>query len=636
MESIVPTRTIYEVPPNSSWRWFKYRDLDYNEFRLLDIRPGQPGHDIRCTLRHCKLPDRDIFDEYEAISYTWGSPEDKIVIECSYEGMDGPTYIKVTRNCADAIQRLRYHTGTRVIWIDALCINQEDEVERSQQVLQMRLIYSKAECVVAYLSRRETVSGGHSPVFNLNETEVLDLFHHRYFTRVWIIQEILFARNVLVYYGDMEISWDEMKELYINASPDPQYLNFLAAKFTVFIRDSRNWKLLEVMRATKNYEATDPRDKLIALLSIAKDVDPVMEFLLVDYTVPHLDTLLERLAILYTFRHFSNANIPNAKFGRRQACPRFEYPSPNYEIDELAILFRVCTSRRSRSLMGVLDSTNETHKSYPWSMIRYFQLLQMAGTTLSKGLLLATKPSLYRMGSLTKWLASVPSWLKAIPARISVYIFSSFGLPIQDTIVEVSRPIPLQRICDVMETYYWAITMLPLDEEVKSRHAQDDARIHPETAGSALQSQFRIALIQSDNMPRIYLAPVNTRVGDYLDYLDCIKLAEESLPVVPLKTKWWRTRLVKNWALFLSCYFYYFLLYLLFHFSFSSVSFSFPFIFYPFSSFSFTLLSMSFVLFLFPFPFSAFIIFFFLTHIFFIFYSILGVLYIGNKILLRI
>ncbi|KUJ08711.1 HET-domain-containing protein, partial [Mollisia scopiformis] len=114
--------------------------------RLLKILPGLEHAVIKCELEVVDLESRPRF---EALSYVWGNPNPPNTIECNNQPHS------VTPNLALAIRRLRMPDGTRVVWIDAICVNQEDLNERSQQVQLMREIYSQAWRVVVWLGEDE-------------------------------------------------------------------------------------------------------------------------------------------------------------------------------------------------------------------------------------------------------------------------------------------------------------------------------------------------------------------------------------------------------------------------------------------------------------------------------------------------
>ncbi|KAF0324640.1 hypothetical protein GQ607_008079 [Colletotrichum asianum] len=75
---------------------------------------------------------------FEAISYVWGTHSRNEIVIC-----DGKR-LKITKNLRTALQRVRLPGGTRRLWADSICINQEDPNERGHQVALMGDIYSKA------------------------------------------------------------------------------------------------------------------------------------------------------------------------------------------------------------------------------------------------------------------------------------------------------------------------------------------------------------------------------------------------------------------------------------------------------------------------------------------------------------
>ncbi|PVH97245.1 HET-domain-containing protein, partial [Periconia macrospinosa] len=110
--------------------------------RILDLLPGSGADPIVAELRPMSL---DNLEAYEALSYTWGTPDNAVGIELNgYRLEAGP-------NLFAAMTRFRNPTKTRTLWIDALCINQSSIEERTQQVRLMTLIYSKAAKVLVWL-----------------------------------------------------------------------------------------------------------------------------------------------------------------------------------------------------------------------------------------------------------------------------------------------------------------------------------------------------------------------------------------------------------------------------------------------------------------------------------------------------
>lgn len=121
---------------------YHYEKLGNEEIRLLVLEAdGQDGR-IRCSLRHVTLSSRP---QFEAVSYTWEGQTADQPVEC-----DGSTLL-VTRNLFAALKRFRRKNTDRILWADAVCINQLDLTERSEQVQLMRHVYSDAEFVLAWL-----------------------------------------------------------------------------------------------------------------------------------------------------------------------------------------------------------------------------------------------------------------------------------------------------------------------------------------------------------------------------------------------------------------------------------------------------------------------------------------------------
>jgi hypothetical protein len=109
----------------------------------VELAPGQYDDPIRLSLRTEKL--NEFVDEYGALYYAWGMD-----VSSRRALVDGYP-IRVTESLNLGLRRLRYWHGPRTLWVDALCINQTDMLERSHQVQQMASIYKAANEVVIWL-----------------------------------------------------------------------------------------------------------------------------------------------------------------------------------------------------------------------------------------------------------------------------------------------------------------------------------------------------------------------------------------------------------------------------------------------------------------------------------------------------
>ncbi|KAI3331688.1 HET-domain-containing protein [Xylariaceae sp. AK1471] len=225
-----------KVPPRNfqfqELQAYKYRPLrDPNAYvRLVYLTPcrckavldGKPA--IRCELMTHAVTQTP---PYVALSYTWGDALLRRPI------LIGTRLFYITENLAVALEHLQENEKTLVLWIDSLCINQNDEVEKSAQVNRMGKIFKSASIVVAWLGPSENesdlalrklqeayekfwsqnVSFTHwIEHISLNESleafpkdPIIDLVSRAWFKRVWVMQEVVINREALFVVGKADI-----------------------------------------------------------------------------------------------------------------------------------------------------------------------------------------------------------------------------------------------------------------------------------------------------------------------------------------------------------------------------------------------------------------------------------------------
>ena len=135
---------------------YTYRPLPDGYIRLLRL---SPHHDDRDGPNLCELFDHSLLDSgtgtrpYETLSYVWGPPGRPSVVHVSdsYSDDHSSYLLPVTENLHNALCRLRDRSLARMIWVDAICINQEDPGERERQVQLMAMIYARSLRVVVWL-----------------------------------------------------------------------------------------------------------------------------------------------------------------------------------------------------------------------------------------------------------------------------------------------------------------------------------------------------------------------------------------------------------------------------------------------------------------------------------------------------
>ena len=316
-----------------------------DHIRLLFLRPGEPGDIILCDF--LILPLSHPSAKYEALSYYWGiEPADcEIKIrDLDSEKGKGKSRMKMSRelvkrvlgksfyirpNLHTALTQLRSNKRDIVLWVDALCINQDDEKEKTMQVQKMARIYSRARRVLVWLG--PSVSALESSRKKCEEAvdfikEILDLktfdakvedeesppkwaalvelMRCDWFRRRWVVQELALASDATLHYNDKEINWkdfadavamfatrfDAIKQLFLHSSEFDHNIEYLgdvqalgaASLIDVtanhFRRSSEAVDDLERLSSLEalvsrllKFEASDPRDTVYGLLSICKE-----------------------------------------------------------------------------------------------------------------------------------------------------------------------------------------------------------------------------------------------------------------------------------------------------------------------------------------------------------------------------
>ncbi|KAK6864066.1 heterokaryon incompatibility protein-domain-containing protein, partial [Apiospora arundinis] len=169
---------------------------------------------------------------YEALSYVWGSPDDPKTISVSSTRKGSERRISVTRNLFIALINMRLRTIRRVLWVDAICTNQNDMSEKGRQVSLMGKIYSHAKAVTVWLGPEEddsaaafalirdlgrherNITGTFSGPIKWGERDlqaVYLLFARPWFERLRVRQEIYSAKNAMVQCGPDKMAWFTFK-----------------------------------------------------------------------------------------------------------------------------------------------------------------------------------------------------------------------------------------------------------------------------------------------------------------------------------------------------------------------------------------------------------------------------------------
>ncbi|TPX18497.1 uncharacterized protein E0L32_011610 [Thyridium curvatum] len=282
----------------------RHADRD-GQIRVLDLDAGQGGAPLSGVLRTIALNDET--ETYQSLSYVWGAP-------FSGPGLPpvinlGSGVLPIFPNLNKALRAIRSPTGTISVWIDAVCINQQDLEERVQQVTYMAKVYSKASTVRVWLGEDSEASVlgmemlsflagdqhfDNSP-WTRTEPELVaqalqDVLGRAYFTRVWVVQEAALGRSVQMQVGSLSVTWSDgqatrlflarIKLAEISPSWEGPLRDIDFRPLTELLEQSLSYtnkkrgrveppSLLDIVHSMRHRNATDPRDKIYAMMGLA-------------------------------------------------------------------------------------------------------------------------------------------------------------------------------------------------------------------------------------------------------------------------------------------------------------------------------------------------------------------------------
>lgn len=315
-----------------------YRHLDEaaHEIRLVFLNPGSLDEPISCSLMYTSLLESQTIP-YEALSYFWGDPRHRRDISLTVSGTEEVSQyvLSITSALHSAMKNLRPQTGpARILWIDAICINQANLDERAAQVGLMREIYHQAKRVIVWLgdgdeitqksirtintisdryeqSRRSNAARSdlvrlHDPLMeSLGVDSFVDewpLFESPWFRRTWVVQEIFNAREAIVCCGEDTLIWPmvlrvnkciRLSDLKMNSSHKALMPPIYEDLFDYRVATGSTWSteagILEVLVKGLDLDATDPRDKIFAMLQFGRETQDLTSLppeLMPDYHKP--------------------------------------------------------------------------------------------------------------------------------------------------------------------------------------------------------------------------------------------------------------------------------------------------------------------------------------------------------------
>ena len=327
---------VSELQKTLSDGWIVEQTLDGRYLFMSPRHSGIPNSwkhpDANCNSKAYELPNRSADDgslpyvpSYEALSYSWGTTDNQehIHITDPADPFRTPSSLRIRANLASALRHLRYPDRKRTLWVDAICINQADIHERSLQVKRMSQIYPLAANVIIWIGpesedsthaldtlqyfseqveyiishrwgdapeaqERDWWRDGHTPPYEEKTWKsIVSLLHRAWFERVWVLQEALLCKRVLLQCGRDSIPWVNVRKAFL----------VLRQKTSVLPPDIRG-RLFAYARGlmapplassehlllwSRNQRCTDPQDRIYGILGL---LDPrIVAKIEVDYSI---------------------------------------------------------------------------------------------------------------------------------------------------------------------------------------------------------------------------------------------------------------------------------------------------------------------------------------------------------------
>lgn len=290
--------------------------------RLLELQTGGKDDLIACKLQQVEL--KTCVKQYEALSYVWGSSEGSTQIQVDDASLEiGP-------NLLCALKDLRRIDSPRLLWVDAISIDQSNLAERNCQVPLMREIYSQAACTLCYLGPKtkntvalyvmleelaheaentqantpnydavDTLPSfiNHLPLLPvksdlyekyLGDNNIEEIAECKWWHRAWTAQELLLSSKSLMMTGAYTIEWQKLcravdhglnaqiwAPLWFGFYLQPMVVPYLSMRALMNRRRRQSQRpaedLMHLLIHCRHRDSTDPRDKIYSILGLLRN-----------------------------------------------------------------------------------------------------------------------------------------------------------------------------------------------------------------------------------------------------------------------------------------------------------------------------------------------------------------------------
>lgn len=406
---------VISVPNVSRADTYSHKPLNCpsEKIRLIEIKPARLRTDpLVATVRETSL---DQAPKFAALSYFWGPPQ------FDAEIIVNDAILAITSNLAGSLRRYRQRSSKRTafLWVDAICINQNDKYELSNQLLLMRRIYQEAQMVYIDLGEvdpawyfgfdllhrlafiYEWIKDSPEQDFSVVSTSYgipspdhlaweafYWLFTMPWFTRTWIVQEAAWAKQSEIMFGIFTFRWDTLVDawnlLVQFGLLQPSFGDMSLAKGLLGLRDILSVRqtcrvgfsnMLHVMQLTREFKTTDARDKCYAVFSLLQD-GPVGRGFTPNYALP-VETVYQQFAAYLVRMEEGAKMLSYAGLQRRRNILNISSWVPDWTLQSPAIAPKALFNMRNLPYQAASSVEScvytETSPSHPEPVIIFVQ-----------------------------------------------------------------------------------------------------------------------------------------------------------------------------------------------------------------------------------------------------------------------
>lgn len=324
-------------------KFYRYKRLGPAEIRLVRIL-ARRSIQVKCEILHRSFADAP---SYTAVSYAWGDPSETTKVSIRDELPSAFVEVNISKSLYRALEALRKKGEDVLVWADALSIDQQNHLEKNEQLSLMADIYKKAQYVAVWLGPdgddsdnatallQEVAVAGRTgavctqikSIFSSRAQDrslpaLAALFERQYWTRLWVVQETFNAAAIFVYCGTSRpLPWDdyqtasrvfqqykrELEDLFSRAHTVVSQKRYSYSQILAYsgpgslpeldpLAGLGDEALLEVLRVCRRKLSSDPKDKVFGVLGLLSK--KIRDSFIVDYGKSVKDVYTEAASFL--------------------------------------------------------------------------------------------------------------------------------------------------------------------------------------------------------------------------------------------------------------------------------------------------------------------------------------------------